>query len=144
MGVDIQGKLRIALGAVKDHASIGKAMIHGHHEGEIFPHRDSPGSVHFLAERISRRLARPEITWLPQDPLSDSSSPSWRQRCFEQQLRNAHVSGHLQMSTRCFSGTFQILPEARACMSQVISISVHDEKSIDMCQEIAEMSSVHR
>jgi hypothetical protein len=131
MGVDIQGKLRIALGAVKDHASIGKAMIYSHHEGKdfssievavvratghdsgpiddkhmheiLFLVSNSPGSIHFLAERISRRLGKTRDNLVALKTLSlIHRLLRGGNRCFEQQLRNAHASGHLQMSTRCF------------------------------------------
>ncbi|KAG6738654.1 hypothetical protein NC652_041237 [Populus alba x Populus x berolinensis] len=129
--VDIQGKLRMALGAVKDHASIGRAMICSHHEGKdfscievavvratghdsgpiddkhmheiLFLVSNSPGSIHFLAERISRRLGKTRDNLVALKTLSLTHRLlRGGNRCFEQQLRNAHASGHLQMSTRCF------------------------------------------
>ncbi|KAG6719447.1 hypothetical protein I3842_03G006200 [Carya illinoinensis] len=128
--LDIQGKLRLALGLVKDHASIGKAMIHnpydgfsnidiavlratGHDNGPIddkhmheilFLVSNSPGSIPFLAERISRRLCktRDRLVALKTLVLIHRLLRGGN-RCFEQQLRDAHISGHLQMSTRWFS-----------------------------------------
>ncbi|KAK2658418.1 hypothetical protein Ddye_004951 [Dipteronia dyeriana] len=124
MGVDIQGKLRLALGSVKDHATIGKAVIYnyhgkgfsdieiavvratGHDHGPIddkhmheilFLVSDSPGSIYFLAERISRRLGKTRdrlVAMLIHRFLRGGN------RFFEQQLRNAYVFGHLQLSTR--------------------------------------------
>ncbi|GKV09157.1 hypothetical protein SLEP1_g20701 [Rubroshorea leprosula] len=85
MVADIQSKLRLTLGSVKDHASISKAMIYNHdgqgfsdietaalratghdngpvqdkHMREIlFLVSNSPGSTPFLAERIPRHLCK--------------------------------------------------------------------------------------
>ncbi|OMO77545.1 ENTH/VHS/GAT family protein [Corchorus olitorius] len=132
MGVDIQGKLRLALGSVKDHASIGKAMIYNHvHEGKgfsdieiavlratghdngpiedkymheiLFLVSNSPGSIPFLAERISRRLCKTRDRLVALKTLSlIHRLLRGGNRYFEQELRSAHVSGHLQMSTSCF------------------------------------------
>lgn len=130
MGVDVQGKLRLALGSVKDRASIGKAMIYNHHDGYsdieiavlratghdngpvddkymheiLFLVSNSPGSIPFLAERISRRLGktRDRLVALKTLVLIHRLLRGGN-RCFERQLRGAHVSGHLQMSTRGFS-----------------------------------------
>ncbi|KAK9161926.1 hypothetical protein Syun_002828 [Stephania yunnanensis] len=126
MVVDVQRKLRLALGSVKDHASIGKAMIYnrdgalssidisvvratGHDNSPIEDRRmheilflvsNSPGSVSYLAERISHRLAK------TQDPVVALKTLVLVHRLlrggnrkFEQDLRNAHLSGHLQLST---------------------------------------------
>lgn len=126
MGVDIQGKLRLALGSVKDHASIGKAMIQNHHDGFsdievavlratghdngpiddehmheiLFLVSNSPGSIPFLAERISRRLCktRDRLVALKTLVLIHRLLRGGN-RCFEEELRGAHVSGHLQLST---------------------------------------------
>ena len=135
MRVDMQEKLRLALGSVKDHASIGKAMIYNynHHDGFsnieiavlratghdngpiddkhmheiLFLVSNSPGSIPFLAERISRRLCktRDRLVALKTLVLIHRLLRGGN-RCFEQQLRAAHVSGHLQiMTTRWFSQT---------------------------------------
>ncbi|WKA11857.1 hypothetical protein VitviT2T_029312 [Vitis vinifera] len=128
MGVDVQGKLRRALGSVKDHASIGKAMIY-HHDGFsdlevavvratghddspiddkymheiLFLVSNSPSSITFLAERISRRLGktRDRLVALKTLVLIHRLLRGGN-RCFEQQLRGAHVSGHLRMTTGWF------------------------------------------
>ncbi|KAF5741639.1 putative clathrin assembly protein [Tripterygium wilfordii] len=131
MGVYIQRKLRQALGSVKDHASVGKAMLHSH-EGKAFSDieiavvratghdnspiddkqmheilflvSNSPGSIPFLAERISCRLGKTKDhlvalkTLLLVHRLLRGGN-----RCFEQQLRSAHASGHLQMIARIIS-----------------------------------------
>lgn len=127
--MDLQEKLRQALGSVKDHASIGKAMIYNHQDGLseieiavlratghdngpiddkymheiLFLVSNSPGSIPFLAERISRRLGktRDRLVALKTLMLIHRLLRGGN-RCFEQQLRGAHVSGHLQMSTRWF------------------------------------------
>lgn len=130
MGVDIQSKLRLALGSVKDHATIGKAMIYsydgksfsdieiavvratGHDYGPIddkymheilFLVSNSQGSVYFLAERISHRLGK------TRDPLVALKTLllihrllRGGNRCFEQQLRHAYDSGYLQLNTSEF------------------------------------------
>ncbi|XVF57665.1 hypothetical protein PTKIN_Ptkin07bG0000200 [Pterospermum kingtungense] len=129
MGVDIQGKLRLAIGSVKDHASIGKAMIYnhdgkgfsaieiavlratGHDNGPIedkymheilFLVSNSPGSIPFLAERISRRLCKTRDRLVALKTLSlIHRLLRGGNRSFEQELRSAHLSGHLQMSTHC-------------------------------------------
>lgn len=133
MGVNIQGKLRLALGSVKDHATIGKAiMLHnydGHGKGfsdieiavvratghDYAPIHDkymheilylvtnSPASISFLAERISRRLlkTRDRLVALKTLLLIHRLLRGGN-RYFEQQLRNAHLSGHLQLTTACF------------------------------------------
>ncbi|CAJ1952457.1 unnamed protein product [Sphenostylis stenocarpa] len=130
MGVDIQGKLRLALGSVKDHASIGKAMMYhyqhdgfsnieiavlratGHDNGTIddrymheilFLVSNSPGSIPFLGERISRRLGKTKdhVVALKTLVLIHRLLRGGN-RSFEQELCKAHVSGHLQISTRCF------------------------------------------
>ncbi|KAM7273573.1 hypothetical protein ACFE04_028237 [Oxalis oulophora] len=128
MVVNLSGKLRLALGSVKDHASIGKAMLYnynnsdgfsnieiavvratGHDHGSIddqhmheilFLVSNSPGSIPFLADRISRRLGK------TRDPLVALKTLllihrllRGGNRYFEQQLRTSFVSGHLQLST---------------------------------------------
>ncbi|OAY46662.1 putative clathrin assembly protein At1g33340 [Manihot esculenta] len=131
MRVDIQGKLRLALGTVKDHAAIGKAMIINNHEGKSFSdieiavlratahdnlpiddkhmHQilflvsNTPGSIPFLAEMISRRLAKtkhPLVTL--KSLLLIHRILRGGNRYFEQQLRSSHISGHLQISTSLF------------------------------------------
>ncbi|KAI9200589.1 hypothetical protein LWI28_010191 [Acer negundo] len=130
MGVDIQGKLRLALGSVKDHATIGKAMIYnydgkgfsdieiavvratGHDYGPIddkymheilFLVSDSPGSIYFLAERISHRLGKTRDSLVALKSLMlIHRLLRGGNRFFEQQLRNAYVFGHLQLSSRWF------------------------------------------
>ncbi|KDP32474.1 hypothetical protein JCGZ_13399 [Jatropha curcas] len=130
--VDIHGKLRVALGTVKDHVSIGKAIIYnnlhqelgktfsdieiavlratGHDNGPfddkhmhqiLFLVSNAPStaaSIAFLAEHISRRLSK------TRDPLVALKTLflihrllRGGNRCFEQQLRRARISGHLQL-----------------------------------------------
>ena len=132
MGVDIQGKLRLAIGSMKDHASIGKAMIYhhqhdgfssieiavlratGHDNGTIddkymheilFLVSNSPGSIPFLAEMISRRLGKTKDRLVALKTLVlIHRLLRGGNRSFEQELCKAHVSGHLQISTRsCFT-----------------------------------------
>ncbi|KAL5776008.1 hypothetical protein ACOSP7_008934 [Xanthoceras sorbifolium] len=182
MGVDIQGKLRLALGLVKDHATIGKAMIHnydgkgfsdieiavvratGHDYGPIddkyireilFLVSNSPGSIYFLAERISLRLekTRDRLVALKTLMLIHRLLRGGS-RYFEQQLRNAYVTGHLQLSTRwflrnsdpsvCFLHKYAAYLEERMrwiinqagklepVMSQGFDFQCYQEKSIDM------------
>lgn len=181
MGVDIPGKLRLALGSVKDHASIGKAMIYGHHDGFsnieiavlratgrdngpiddkhmheiLFLVSNSPGSIPFLAERLSRRLCktRDRLVALKTLVLIHRLLRGGN-RCFEQQLRGAHVSGHLQLSTPwisknsdpsvCFLRKYAAYLEERMgwlinqagklepVMSQGMEFRCYKEKSIDM------------
>ncbi|XP_010252276.1 PREDICTED: putative clathrin assembly protein At1g33340 [Nelumbo nucifera] len=125
MVVDVQNKLRLALGSVKDHASIGKAMINSHvgfsgieiavvratghdntpiddkHLHEIlFLVSNSPGSVPFLAERISHRLDKTRDRNVAlKTLLLIHRLLRGGDRYFEQDLRTAHLSGHLQMNT---------------------------------------------
>ncbi|CAN0901346.1 Putative clathrin assembly protein At1g33340 [Linum grandiflorum] len=138
MGVDLQGRLRLALGTVKDHASIGKAIIHmTHHDAKIgFPYLEialvratghhyssniddkhlheilflanSPASIPFLAERISRRLSktRDRLVALKTLLLLHRLLRAGN-RCFEHQLRRAHTSGHLQITANWFSSSQQ-------------------------------------
>lgn len=128
MGVDVQGKLRRALGLVKDHASVGKAMIY-HHDGFsdievavvratghddipiddkymheiLFLVSNSPASIIFLSERISRRLGKTTDRLVALKTLVlIHRLLRGGNRCFEQQLRSAHVSGHLRMITGWF------------------------------------------
>lgn len=130
MVVDIQSKLRLALGSVKDHASIGIAMINnrdgkglsdieiavlratGHDNVPIedkymheilFLVSNSPGSTPFLAERISRRLCktRDRVVALKTLLLIHRLLRGGN-RSFEKELRSAYVSGHLQMSSHWF------------------------------------------
>ncbi|KAL2334461.1 hypothetical protein Fmac_015674 [Flemingia macrophylla] len=182
MGVDIQGRLRLALGSMKDHASIGKAMMyHYHHDGFsnidiavlratghdngtiddrymheiLFLVSNSPGSIPFLAERISRRLGKTKdhVVALKTLVLIHRLLRGGN-RSFEQELCKAHVSGHLQISTRCFtrssdpSGGFlhkyaTYLEERMSwlinqagklepVMSKGLEFRRYDEKSIDM------------
>lgn len=130
MGVDIQGKLRLALGSVKDHASIGKALIMyhnqqygfssieiavlratGHDNGTIddkymheilFLVSNSPGSIPFLAKKISCRLnkTKDRLVTLKTLVLIHRLLRGGN-RCFEQELCKAHVSGHLQIEINC-------------------------------------------
>ncbi|KAK7283718.1 hypothetical protein RIF29_13452 [Crotalaria pallida] len=135
MGVDIQGKLRLALGSMKDHASIGKAMIYHHHQHYgfssieiavlratahynnatiddnkymheiLFLVSNSPGSIPFLAERISRRLAKTKDYLVALKTLVlIHRLLRGGNRSFEKELCKAHVSGHLQFNIiRCFT-----------------------------------------
>ncbi|XP_028796459.1 putative clathrin assembly protein At1g33340 [Neltuma alba] len=132
MGVDIQGKLRLALGSVKDHASIGKALIMYHHQQDgfssieiavlratghdngtiddkymheiLFLVSNSPGSIPFLAEKISRRLNKTKDRLVALKTLVlIHRLLRGGNRSFEQELCKAHVSGHLQISARCFT-----------------------------------------
>ncbi|KAK4280495.1 hypothetical protein QN277_012116 [Acacia crassicarpa] len=131
MGVDIPGKLRLALGSVKDHASIGKALIMYHHQQDgfssieiavlratghdngtiddkymheiLFLVSNSPGSIPFLAEKISRRLNKTKDRLVALKTLVlIHRLLRGGNRCFEQELCKARVSGHLQLSIRCF------------------------------------------
>lgn len=130
MGVDLQGKLRLALGSVKDHATIGKAMIYnydgkgfsdieiavvratGHDTGPIddkymheilFLVSNSPGSISFLAERISRRLGKTRNRLVSlKTLLLIHRLLRGGNRDFERQLRNSYVSGYLQLTTCWF------------------------------------------
>ncbi|CAN1752215.1 Putative clathrin assembly protein At1g33340 [Linum perenne] len=74
------------------------------HMHEIFFLANSPGSIPFLAERISRRLSktRDRLVALKTLLLVHRLLRGGNQ-CFEQQLRRAHASGHLQMITNWFS-----------------------------------------
>ncbi|XP_031283096.1 putative clathrin assembly protein At1g33340 [Pistacia vera] len=177
MGVDIQGKLRLALGSVKDHATIGKAIILHNYDGKgfsdieiavvratghdygpiddkymheiLFLVTNSPGSISFLAERISRRLVKTRDRLVAlKTLLLIHRLLRGGNRYFEQQLRNAHVSGHLQLSTRwfitnsdpsvCFLHKYAAYLEER--MGWVINqagklepvMSTFEEKSMDM------------
>lgn len=127
MGMDIQSKIRVALGTMKDHASIGKAMMYNHHHQHdgfssieiavlratnhdngtiddkymheiLFLVSNSPNSIPFLAERISRRLSKTK------DPLVSLKTLvlihrllRGGNRSFEKELCKSHVSGHLQI-----------------------------------------------
>ena len=188
MGVDIQGKLRLALGSVKDHASIGKAMMYhnyqhdgfsnieiavlratGHDNGTIddrymheilFLVSNSPGSIPFLAERISCRLGKTKdhVVALKTLVLIHRLLRGGN-RSFEQELCKAHVSGHLQISTRCFTKSsdhpsvgflhkYAAYLEERMSwlinqagklepvMSKGLEFRRYDEKSIDMAFRI--------
>lgn len=125
MRLDLSAKLRQVLGHAKDHASIGRAIVQNYNEKGFFDievavvratsHDDcpvddktmheilflvsnTPGSIPFLAEQISRRLAKTRDclvagkTLLLIHRLLRGSS-----RCIEQQLHIAHTSGHLQI-----------------------------------------------
>jgi len=127
MGMDIQTKLRLALGTMKDQASIGKAMMYNHqqHEGfsnieiailratshgnstidnkymhEILFHvSNSKGSIPFLAEKISRRLCKTKDNLVSLKTLVlIHRLLRGGNRTFEQELCKAHVTGHLQIS----------------------------------------------
>ncbi|XP_057758560.1 putative clathrin assembly protein At1g33340 [Arachis stenosperma] len=130
--VDIQGKLKLAIGSMKDHASIGKALMNhhqyngftsiniavlratGHDNGTIddkymheilFLVSNSPNSIPFLAERISCRLAKTKDSLVALKTLVlIHRLLRGGNRSFEKELCKAHVSGHLQISTRpCFT-----------------------------------------
>ncbi|KAF7820631.1 putative clathrin assembly protein [Senna tora] len=132
--VDIQGKLRLALGSVKDHASIGKAMImydgfssieiavlkatahnndtnsiHDRHMHEILflVSNSGPGSIPFLAEKLSRRLhkTKDRLVALKALVLIHRLLRGGNRR-FEQELCRARFSGHLQIGTRFGSDRF--------------------------------------
>ncbi|XP_058773506.1 putative clathrin assembly protein At1g33340 [Vicia villosa] len=125
--IDIQTKLRVALGTMKDQASIGKAMMYNHqqHDGfsnieiailratshgnntiddkymhEILFHvSNSKGSIPFLAERISRRLCKTKDNLVALKTLVlIHRLLRGGNRTFEQDLCKAHVSGHLQIT----------------------------------------------
>ncbi|KAJ8759677.1 hypothetical protein K2173_009767 [Erythroxylum novogranatense] len=182
--VDIQGKLRQAVGTVKDQASIGKAKIYNHHEVKgfsdieiavvratghdygsihdkhmheiLFLVSNSPGSIPFLAERISRRLSKTRDYLVAfKTLLLIHRLLRGGNRYFEHQLRGAHVSGHLQMSTSwfvnnsdhpsaCFLRRYAAYLEERIgwvinqagklepVVSQGLEFRCYDEKSIDM------------
>ncbi|KAE8666388.1 putative clathrin assembly protein [Hibiscus syriacus] len=180
MGVDIQTKLRLALGSMKDHASIGKALVYnhdgkpfsdieiavlratGHDNGPIedkymheilFLVSNSPGSVPFLAERISRRLCKTRDCLVALKTLSlIHRLLRGGNRCFERELRNSHVSGHLQMSaTNCFrNSSFSFLRSYAAYLEERVGWAItqagklepvmfnglefgcYEEKSVDM------------
>ncbi|GLT63323.1 hypothetical protein SLA2020_358960 [Shorea laevis] len=101
MVADIQGKLLLTLGSVKDHASISKAMIYNH-DGQGFSDMEiavlrATGHDHgpipdkhmhkilflvlnpFLAERISYRLCKTRLCGSSQDCAADLPSPQWEQ-----------------------------------------------------------------
>lgn len=124
MGADAHAKLRLAIGFVKDHASVGKAILNkksglseieiaiiratGHdnspvddkHMHEIlFLVSNSPDSILFLAERISRRLNRTRDRHVALKALMLTHRLlRGGNHGFERQLRSAHFTGHLQMS----------------------------------------------
>ncbi|KAE8727802.1 putative clathrin assembly protein [Hibiscus syriacus] len=181
MGADIKSKLRLALGSMKDHASIGKAMIYNH-DGKAFSDIDivvlratghdngpiedkymheilflvsnSPGSIPFLAERISRRLCKTRDHLVALKTLSlIHRLLRGGNRCFERELRNAHVSGHLQMSAtaNCFRNSlFSFLRTYAAYLEERVGWAItqagklepvmfngpefgcYEEKSVDM------------
>ncbi|KAJ8769942.1 hypothetical protein K2173_009024 [Erythroxylum novogranatense] len=181
--VDIHGKLRQALGTVKDQASIGKAMIYNYHEVKgfsdieiavvratghdcgpiddrhmheiLFLVSNSPGSIPFLAERISRRLSKTRDSLVAfKTLLLIHRLLRGGNRNFEDRLRGAHVSGHLQMSTGWFmknsDSSVRFLHKYAAyleervgwvinqagklepVMSQGLEFRCYDEKCIDM------------
>ena len=188
MGVDIQGKLRLALGSVKDHASIGKAMMYhyqhdgfsnieiavlratGHDNGTIddrymheilFLVSNTPGSIPFLAERISRRLSKTKDHAVALKTLVlIHRLLRGGNRSFEQELCKAHVSGHLQLqisTTRCFTKSSSVVGflhkyaayleermswlinqagKLEPVMSKGLEFRRYDEKSIDMAFRI--------
>ncbi|XP_077231727.1 ENTH/ANTH/VHS superfamily protein [Tasmannia lanceolata] len=135
MVVDVRSKLRLALGSVKDHAAIGKAMISsgdifsnieiaivratGHDNSPIdekyvheilFLVSNSPGSVAFLADKISRRLSktRDRIVTL-KTLLLVHRLMRGGDRNFEQDLRNARLSCDLRLNLYWFSKNSDIL-----------------------------------
>ncbi|KAF8030351.1 hypothetical protein BT93_E2709 [Corymbia citriodora subsp. variegata] len=124
MGAIANAKLRLAVGFVKDHASVGKAILNkksglseieiaiiratGHDNGPVddkymheilFLVSNSPDSILFLAERISRRLntTRDRHVALKALLLTHRLLRGGNHG-FERQLRGTHFSGHLQMS----------------------------------------------
>ncbi|XVE70316.1 hypothetical protein DITRI_Ditri10aG0062600 [Diplodiscus trichospermus] len=69
----------------------------------LFLVSNSPGSIPFLAEKISCRLYKTRDRLVALKTLSLIHCLfRGGNRCFEQELRGAHVSGHLQISTHCF------------------------------------------
>lgn len=129
MGVDIQSKLRLALNSMKDHASIGKAMMY-HHQNNGFSNieiailratshdnvtiddkymheilflvSNSKGSIPFLAERISSRLFKTKDTLVALKTLVlIHRLLRGGNRSFEQELCKSYVFGHLQINIRC-------------------------------------------
>lgn len=133
--MDIQNKFRLAIGTMKDQASIGKAMMyHQQHDGfsnieiailhatshgngtiddkymhEILFHvSNSKGSIPFLAERISRRLCKTKDNLVALKTLVlIHRLLRGGNRSFEQELCKAYVSGHLQISIRyCVTNNF--------------------------------------
>ncbi|EOA38004.1 hypothetical protein CARUB_v10009473mg [Capsella rubella] len=133
MRLDLSVKFRQVLGLAKDHASIGRAIVQNYNEKAFFDievavvratsHDDcpvddktmheilflvsnTPGSIPFLAEQISRRLAKTRDclvagkTLLLFHRLLRGSS-----RSIEQQLHIAHTSGHLQIGCCWFMMT---------------------------------------
>ncbi|KAK7270771.1 hypothetical protein RJT34_26180 [Clitoria ternatea] len=189
MGVDIQGKIRLALGSMKDHASIGKAMMYHHHQHDGFSNieiavlratshdngtiddkimheilflvSNSPGSIPFLAERISRRLGKTKdhVVALKTLVLIHRLLRGGN-RSFEQGLCKSHFSGHLQINTTrcCFTKSYSDHPcsnfsflhkygiyleermswlinqagKLEPVMSKGLEFRRYDEKSIDM------------
>ncbi|OVA13189.1 AP180 N-terminal homology (ANTH) domain [Macleaya cordata] len=126
MVVDVQSKLRLALGSVKDQASIGKAMIYrkdgylssidiavihatGHDETPIddkhlheilFLVSNSPSSISipYLSQKISNRLHKTKNHFVAlKTLLLIHRLLRGGDRKFEQDLRKAHLSGHLQI-----------------------------------------------
>ncbi|KAK8692104.1 hypothetical protein V6N13_075584 [Hibiscus sabdariffa] len=160
MGVDIQSKLRLALGSMKDHASIGKAMIYnhdgkafsdieiavlratGHDNGPIedkymheilFLVSNSPGSIPFLAERISRRLCKTRDRLVALKTLSlIHRLLRGGNRCFERELRSAHVSGHLQMSANSFrNSSFSFLNSYAAYLEERVGWAINQAGKLE-------------
>ncbi|XP_048131027.1 putative clathrin assembly protein At1g33340 [Rhodamnia argentea] len=136
MGAAAHAKLRLAIGYVKDHASVGKAVLNkksGLSEIEIaiiratrhdnspvddkymheilFLVSNSPDSTLFLAERISQRLNRTRDCHVALKALLLTHRLlRGGNHGFERQLRSAHFSGHLQMSPgRSFTTSFDPL-----------------------------------
>ncbi|XXG60651.1 hypothetical protein AAC387_Pa04g2503 [Persea americana] len=128
MVVDVRTKLRLALGSVKDHASIGKALIFGRelfsdieiavvratgHDNtpidERYVHEilflvsNSPTSVAFLSRRISRRLNKTQ-DWIValKTLLLVHRLLRGGDRNFEQDLRNTYLCGYLHLNLHCF------------------------------------------
>ncbi|KAI4321220.1 hypothetical protein MLD38_034627 [Melastoma candidum] len=118
--------MRIALGTIRDQASVGRALMRRNSDGlsdieiaviratchgntpldDRFLHEilflvsDSPGSISFLADQITRRLGstRDVLVALKTLVLIHRLIRGGN-RDFEDRIRDAHVSGHLQMST---------------------------------------------
>ncbi|KAI4389360.1 hypothetical protein MLD38_001592 [Melastoma candidum] len=126
MVVDLRAKLGVALDTIRDQVSVGRAMMRRRSnrlsEIEIaviratcngntpmddrFMHEilflvsDSPGSISFLADQITRRLGstRDGLVALKTLVLIHRLIRGGN-RDFEDRIRDAHFSGHLQMST---------------------------------------------
>ncbi|CAK9139325.1 unnamed protein product [Ilex paraguariensis] len=126
--MNVQTKLRQAFGSMKDHASIGKALIYNHHSFAnieiaivratshdnvavddkymheiLFLVSNHPGCIQFLAHRLSHRLGktRDRVVALKTLVLTHRLLRAGN-RSFEQQLRSSHASGLLRLKTDRF------------------------------------------